>query len=929
MEIPKSYEPKKVEGRWYPFWEQSGFFSPENNTDPKAKVFSMVIPPPNVTGYLHMGHALNHTLQDVLARWRRMAGDRVLWLPGTDHAGIATQMVVERQLAAQGIKRQDLGRDEFVRRVWEWKEHSGGTIQKQMRIVGDSVDWTRERFTMDDGLSNAVKEVFVRLYDEGLIYRGEYMINWSPGLQTAISDLEVEMKPVKGKLYHIAYPIGCAVAAPVEGLVEAYEAANGGSEPRPVGSGQGLLKTPAGEFIVVATTRPETMLGDTAIAMNPEDAASGGRYSSVTGKKVFLPLVARELEFIRDEVVEKDFGTGFVKVTPAHDPNDFAMGKRHGLDFIQVIGKDARITGPVPEKYRGLDRYEARKAVVADLEALGLLLKVEDYTHNVGHCQRSGTVVEPLISMQWFMRMKELARPAIAAVREGRTKFVPESTAKIYFNWLENIQDWCISRQLWWGHRIPAWYTPTGEIVVARDEAEARERLEARGLDSGAELREEQDVLDTWFSSQLWPFSTLGWPAETEDLKKYYPTNVLVTAFDIIFFWVARMMMMGLKFMGDVPFRTVYINALVLDPQGQKMSKTKGNVIDPLDVFDRYGTDAARFALTSASTAGMTMALQESKLETARNFANKIWNAARFVLMNCDEVLEHQEPVTWETEVSQPELADLWILSRLNRVALDVHSALGEYRFHEAADGLYHFFWDDFCDWYIELSKPFVTAKEPTPQSLAVKRRIIYVLERSLRLLHPIMPYITEELWQRLPHKGETICATDFVTHNSAQLDGRAEREMALVIEIITRLRNIRSTFNIAPSVPLTAQIAPADESARSVIRGMEDHIKRLARVESLQIVDRLGAARGTARAVTGGAEIAVPLEGLIDFDKERARLEKEVGKLMNELVGLEKRLGNADFIARAAADVVATSRERAAELKDQIAKLRATIESL
>ena len=931
MEIPKTYEPKDVEDRWYPFWEQGGYFSPESNPDPKAKVFSMVIPPPNVTGYLHMGHALNQTLQDVLARWRRMAGDRVLWLPGTDHAGIATQMVVERQLAAEGVKRQDLGREKFVERIWQWKEHSGGTIQRQMRVVGDSVDWSRERFTMDEGLSNAVKEVFVRLYDEGLIYRGERMINWSPGLQTAISDLEVEMKEVKGKLYHIAYPIKSGESVPLRAgseLAEAYASANEGDHK------SGLLSTAAGDFIVVATTRPETMLGDTAIAMNPEDATAEGRYPSVVGKKALLPLVGRELSFIQDEVVEKDFGTGFVKVTPSHDPNDFAMGKRHDLEFIQVIGKDARITEAAPEKYRGLDRNEARKVVVADLEEFGLLLKVEDYTHKVGHCQRSNTVVEPLISMQWFLQMKELAEPAIAAVRDGRTKFVPESTAKIYFNWLENIQDWCVSRQLWWGHRVPAWHTPEGEIVVARDEAEARERLKARGLDSTAALTEESDVLDTWFSSQLWPFSTLGWPEETDDLKRFYPTNVLVTGFDIIFFWVARMMMMGLKFMGDVPFRTVYINALVLDPHGQKMSKTKGNVIDPLDVFAKYGTDAARFGLTAASTAGLTLALQESKLESARNFANKIWNATRFVLMNCDDVLEAQEPIDWETELSEPELADRWILSRLNRIALEVHNALGEYRFHEAAEELYRFFWNDFCDWYIELSKPFVTAKELADQSLAdqslaVKRRIIYVLERSLRLLHPIMPYITEELWQRLPHKGETISTAEFVSHNSAQLDGRAEREMALAIETITRLRNIRSTFNIAPSVQLKATIAPADEAARAVLTGMSEHIKRLARISDLEFVEKLEATKGAARAVFTGAEVAVPLEGLIDFDKERARLEKELGKLNGELAGLEKRLGNPDFIARAAAEVVAESKARAAELGDQIARLRATIDSL
>jgi valyl-tRNA synthetase len=918
MEIPKAYDPKEVEGRWYPIWERNHYFTPEANANPKARVFSMVIPPPNVTGYLHMGHALNHTLQDALARWRRMSGDFVLWLPGTDHAGIATQMVVEKQLAQEGVSRRDMGREKFVERVWEWKAHSGGRIQKQMRILGDSVDWTRERFTMDEGLSNAVKEVFVRLYDEGLIYRGEYMINWSPGLQTAISDLEVEMKQVKGKLYHIAYPVGRAVASRVEGLAEAYAEQTEFS---------GWLKTPGGDFVVVATTRPETMLGDTAVAFNPEDE----RYRALAGKSVTLPLVGREAPFIQDEIVEKDFGTGFVKVTPAHDPNDFAMGRRHNLEFIQVIGKDARVTDAAPEKYRDLDRYEARKQVVADLEALGLLLKTEDYTHNVGHCQRSGVAIEPLISTQWFMRMKPLAEPAIAAVREGRTKFVPESAAKIYFNWLENIQDWCVSRQLWWGHRIPAWYTPDGAPVVARDEREARQRLAERGVHPNIDLREEEDVLDTWFSSQLWPFSTLGWPEQTEDLKKYYPTDVLVTGFDIIFFWVARMMMMGLKFMDEVPFRTVYINALILDPEGQKMSKSKGNVIDPLDVFDRYGTDAARFALTAASTAGLTLSLQESKLESARNFANKIWNATRFVLLNCEDVLDTQggEPLDWETRLAPPELADQWILSRLNRVALEVRDALAEFRFHEAASTLYHFFWDDFCDWYIEMSKPFVTAKEPTPQSTAVKRRIIYVLEHSLRLLHPIMPFITEELWQRLPHKGETITLAEFASSDPAKIDERAEREMATVIELIARLRNIRSTFNIAPSIPLKAQIAPADAEARDLIARMEDHIKRLARIEELQIVDKISARKGSARAVVGASELAVPLEGLIDFEKESARLEKELNKLINERGGLEKRLSNQDFISRAAADVVETTRARAEELDDQIAKLRAVIEAL
>ena len=921
MEIPKAYEPKDVEGRWYPFWEQNNFFAPEKQTDARAPVFTMVIPPPNVTGYLHMGHALNHTLQDVLARWRRMSGDQVLWLPGTDHAGIATQMVVARQLREEGIDYRSLGREKFVERVWEWKDHSGGTIQKQMRVVGDSVDWSRERFTLDEGLSKAVLEVFVRLYDEGLIYRGEYMVNWSPGLQTAVSDLEVEMKSVKGNLWHIAYPVKHADGSVPEaaGLTEAYATLNEGEKK------SGLLRTDKGSFIVVATTRPETMLGDTAVAFNPDDE----RYSELIGRKLVLPLVGREIPFIQDSVVEQGFGTGLVKVTPAHDPNDFAMGKRHSLEFIQVIGKDAKMADTVPEKYRGLDRYEARKAVVAELEAAGLLLKVEDYTHNVGHCQRSGVIIEPLISTQWFMKMQPLAEPALASVKEGRMKFVPESMGKVYCGWLENIQDWCVSRQLWWGHRVPAWYTPDGEIVVARSEAEARERLKAKGLDPKIELTAETDVLDTWFSSALWPFSTLGWPDNTEDLKTFYPTQVLVTAADIIFFWVTRMMMMGLKFMGTEPFSTVYINALVLDPNGQKMSKTKGNVIDPLEVFAKYGTDAVRYTLTASSTAGLTLALQESKLETARNFTNKIWNAARFVLMNCDDILEAGEPLEWETELSEPTLADRWILSRLNHVAREANDALSDYRFHEAAAMLYHFFWNDFCDWYIELSKPSVTATEVTPEVTAVRRRIIYILERSLRLLHPVMPFITEELWQRLPHKGAAICLAEYPHHNAAQLDERAEREMATVIELITKLRNIRATFNLAPSVPLRADIAATNEAVKEVITRMEDQVRRLTRFSELHIVSELGNQKGSARTVMSGAEIAVPLEGLIDFEQERARLNQNIDKLTKEFDGLEKRLSNADFVARAAADVVAQSRERSAELQDQMTKLKAMIEAL
>lgn len=921
MEIPKTYNPKEAEEKWYPYWEDKKLFSPESNKSPDAPVFTMVIPPPNVTGYLHMGHALNHTLQDVLARWRRMRGDKVLWLPGTDHAGIATQMIVEKQLAQEGLNRREMGREKFLERVWSWKEHSGGAIQNQMRILGDSVDWSRERFTMDDGLSNSVKEVFVRLFDEGLIYRGEYMINWSPGLQTAISDLEVEMKPVNGRLYHIAYPLDHNVDSAMIGLSELYEEQNRGEGGE---AKSGILRTKLGDFLVVATTRPETMLGDTAIALNPEDT----RYKGITSRKAILPLVGRELSFIEDAIVEKDFGTGFVKVTPAHDPNDFAMGQRHNLEFIQVIGKDAKISDNAPEKYRGLDRVEARKLIVADLDNLGLLLKVENYNHNVGHCQRSGTIVEPLITTQWFLKMESLAKPALEAVKDGRTKFIPESMTVIYNNWLENIRDWCISRQLWWGHRIPAWYTNDGTMIVARDETEARQRLADRGGDVNATLTQDLDVLDTWFSSALWPFSTLGWPDNTDDLKKYYPTTTLVTAADIIFFWVARMMMMGLKFMGEVPFSTVYINALVLDPEGKKMSKTKGNVVDPLVVFDKYGTDAARFTLTAASTAGLTLTLQETKLESARNFANKIWNATRFVLMNCDDVLlqanqADQERATIIDLGETPELADQWIFYRLNTTANEVDTALSEYKFHEAADLLYKYFWNDFCDWYIELSKPFVTSKDSSPRTIAVKRRIIFILERSLRLLHPIMPYITEELWQRLPHKGESISMSNYIDNTSVKLDDNAEREMNFVIEIITKLRNIRSTFNIAPSVSLRAQIAPMSVEARKIINREEEHIKRLARIEILEIQDTIANEHGSARAVISGATIAIPLEGFIDFEKEKARLDKELTKLASEREGLEKRLSSADFINRAAPDVVELTRNRSSEIIDQIEKLK------
>lgn len=892
QEIPKVYNPTQIEQNWYPVWENKGYFQPQGNGEP----YCIVIPPPNVTGYLHMGHALQHSLMDTLTRWRRMQGMKTLWLPGTDHAGIATQMVVERQLNEQGIRRVDLGREAFEQKVWEWREHSGGTIQKQMRLEGVSVDWSRERFTLDEGLSEAVREVFVRLYDQGLIFRGAYMVNWSPVLNTAVSDLEVEMKEVKGKLYHIKYPI-----------------------------------KDSDEYVIVATTRPETMLGDTAVAIHPDDE----RYQKYHGKHVVLPLVGREIPFITDHLVEMDFGTGVVKVTPAHDPNDFEMGKRHNLEFISVIGKDAKMTADAGEAFVGLDRYKARAKVIELLTEQGLLEKIEDYTHKVGHCQRSQVAIEPLISDQWFLDVKDMAQKAIQAVKDGRTQFVPNNWEKVFFDWLENIRPWCVSRQLWWGHRIPAWYTPEGKIVVARSEAEARERLG----DPTVELRQETDVLDTWFSSALWPFSTLGWPNQTEDLKTYYPTTILVTGFDIIFFWVARMMMFGLYFMDDVPFRTVYITGLVRDGMGQKMSKTKGNVVDPLEVFVRYGTDAARFTLVSAVTSGNDIKLQEKKkkdepsdfpqMEAARNFANKIWNASRFVLMNLETGTEVD---TDGGDSAVPHsLPDRWILSELNQTAIDVNAALENNRFHDAAQSLYHFFWDDFCDWYIELSKQLVTATRVTPEVKAARQRIVTVLEQSLRLLHPIMPFITEELWQRLKTwrdaNGETdlpesICIAPFPAGDRSLIDEEAHQDMEVLTGIITRVRNIRSEMNIPPSILFTLNVATPNEHLADMVREYEWAIKRLARVETLNVSPELPQTGLAAKAVLAEVELSIPLEGVIDLEKEKARVTNEVTRLQKQLTGLLAALNAPDFASKAPEHIVAEKNAQREELETKLAKL-------
>lgn len=895
MEIPKVYDPTEIEQKWYPLWEERGYFVAASKSEKPQ--FSIAIPPPNVTGYLHMGHALQHTLMDTLTRWRRMQGYNALWLPGTDHAGISTQLVVERKLKEEGKKRQDFTREEFEKKIWEWKEHAGGVIQQQIRREGASCDWSRERFTLDEGLSDAVREVFVRLYEEKLIYRGAYMVNWCPKDQTALSDLEAPKVETKGHLYHIAYPI-----------------------------------KDSDEKVVVATTRPETMLGDTGIAVHPNDE----RYKAFHGKNAILPLVGREIPFVYDEIVEMDFGTGAVKVTPAHDPNDFKMGMTHNLEQIVVIDKEGKMTPEAGADYAGLDRMEARKLVVKQLEEQGYLLKVEDYTHKVSRCQRCETVLEPLISVQWFAHMKPMAEAAIAAVKEGRTTFTPESWTKVFYDWLENIQDWCISRQLWWGHRIPAWYCPENHITVSRETPTNCSTC------NSSELRQDADVLDTWFSSALWPFSTLGWPNETDDLKTFYPTSVMITGFDIIFFWIARMMMMGIKFMGDVPFRQVFITGLVRVKaedmrKAEKMSKMKGNVVDPLDVFARYGTDAVRFTLASAVGSGSDVDLQEikrkvdgvevkeyPKMEVSRNFANKIWNASRFVLMNLGDTEFNDHAFAGELP-----RYDRWILSELNRTIANFNNALTEFRFYEATQTLYHFFWNTFCDWYIELLKPQVTATEATPEVVLARQRIMYILEKSLRLLHPVMPYITEAIWQLLPHKGESIAMSQFPVPDTALMSDEVDREMGKFIGLITKIRNIRSEMVIPNSQKLSLRLGIKDDALQQIVRDGEDAIKRLARVQELEIFSTMPPQKQAARAVLSGIEIAIPLEGLVDIDKERERLNKELGKMEKEKERLSNQLANSDFVKNANPEVVENARKRIVELGEQRELINQTLESL
>src|SRR2546421_5411703 len=813
IEIPKTYDPKEAERDHYARWEERGYSAPEINNETGARVFAIVIPPPNVTGSLRLGHALQHTMMDVLTSHKRMSGFRALWLPGMDHAGISTQLMVTRQLKKEGLSRHDLGRQKFIERVWQWKQEYGGQILNQIRREGASVDWSRFAFTMDEGLSRAVRESFVRLYEDGMIYRGNRIVNWCPNDQTVLSDLEVLREPQQGKLYYIRY---------------LFREGDGG--------------------ITVATTRPETMLGDTAVAVNPNDE----RYQSLAGKTLILPIVNREIPIIADDFVETEFGTGAVKVTPAHDPNDYEMGQRHNLEQVQVIDQFAKMTEAAGADFTGLDRYQARELVLEKLAELGWLEKIIDYEFAISKCERCKTVLEPLSSTQWFCRMDQLRDLALAKLRDDRKpKFVPEVPyEKVYSDWLQNLRDWTISRQLWWGHQIPAWYTKDSELVVARSRAEAEKKAGTN------ELTQDEDVLDTWFSSALWPFSTLGWPDETEDLKTFYPTSVLITARDIIFLWVSRMVMTGLKFIGKEPFDDVYVTGTVLDKHGQRMSKTKGNGIDPLEVFDKYGVDATRLVLASVGSTDTRW--NDNQVESYRNFANKIWNAARFSLMNAEGGESIADPFGGDR--NDLPLHDRWILTRLNKTARDVNGQLEEYDFHAAVQTLYHFFWDDFCDWYIELSKAAMTAESDSPERSMARARLISILEQSLRLLHPFMPYLTEELWQKLPvnhsallHQAyagvePTVMLAAFPQANPALIDERAESEMQAVIDLISRGRNIRAEMNIKPGGRIPVFVATGD-GLRDNLEGSRSHVGSLGRTSKILFVGGKEFSKRSARA--------------------------------------------------------------------------------
>jgi len=888
ISLPKAYEPQAVEDKWYRFWEENGYFKPRPEAAGRP-TFVISMPPPNVTGALHLGHAITATVEDILIRYHRMRGDDTLWVPGEDHAGIATQTVVERQLAGEGTNRHQVGREAFLERVWQWVHQYKSRIQDQHRRLGASCDWSRERFTLDEGLSKSVREVFVRLYEEGLIYRGERIINWCPVCMSALSDLEVNHVDTQGTLTYVRYPL-----KPLEGQENAPT-----------------------EYISVATTRPETILGDTGIAVNPEDS----RYAKLVGRLAILPVIGREIPIVADEAVEAEFGTGAVKVTPAHDPTDFEIGLRHNLPRVQVIGFDAKMTAEAGP-YAGQDRYEARKNLIEELKRLDLLVKIEEYTVPLGRCQRSDTPVEPLISKQWFVKMAPLATPAIGAVKAGLLKIVPERFNKTYMDWLENIHDWCISRQLWWGHRIPVWYCDEcGEMTVSREDVTVCPHCES------TKLHQDEDVLDTWFSSWLWPFSTLGWPEITADLQRYYPTSVMETGYDIIFFWVARMVMAGIHFLGTIPFQTIYLHGLVRDAKGEKMSKSKGNVVDPLEVMDQFGTDALRFTLATSSTPGNDMKLVPERIVGNRNFANKIWNASRFVML---ATAEAGEGVPAIEDVQPTTLADRWILHRLARLTGEVTRLINEFQLGEAGRQINDFFWSDYCDWYVEIAKvQMQQGDEATRRATAGILRA--VLDQSLRLLHPFMPFVTEEVWQHLYRTSvadqaawpaSALIVAAWPQCNEQALDEAAESDFALLQEIIIRIRDARNQANVGPAKRVQAILAAGAHLA--ILKAQSPVIEFLARTEQPQWHETLAEKPAQSMSLlAGNVEIYLPLAGLLDIDKELARLDKESAATEQDIARVQSKLANESFVTRAKPEVVQKERDRLVELEEKLTKLR------
>ena len=911
QELSKAYSPNDVEDHWYALWEKNKLFHGRVNHE-KAP-YTIVIPPPNITGILTMGHVLNNSIQDIFVRWKRMQGFEVCWVPGTDHAGIATQNVVEKALAKEGKHRTDLGREKFLERVWAWREQYGTTIVRQLRKLGVSCDWDRERFTMDEGCSNAVKEVFIRLFDKGLVYRGKYIVNWCPFHQTALSDDEVDHSESNGSLYYVRYAI---------------------------------LGT--NDYAIIATTRPETMLGDTALCVNPKD----DRFKHLVGKTAILPIVNRRIPIIADEYIDTSFGTGVMKVTPAHDPNDFILGQRHDLPQLNIFDETAHVNTAAPKEYEGLDRFEARDKLVEDLKAGGHLVKVEPYVHNIGKCYRCHTIIEPWLSDQWFVKMKPLAAPALRVVHEKKIRFHPDRWEKVYEHWMTNIRDWCISRQIWWGHRIPVYYTPDGAYVAARDEAEARKKLEV-GADVA--IRQDEDVLDTWFSSWLWPFSTLGWPVETEDLRYFNPTDTLVTAPDIIFFWVARMVMANMEFMKGspgangkprkkdedlVPFRDVYFTSIIRDAQGRKMSKSLGNSPDPLDVIAEYGADALRFTIIYLAPLGQDVLFSTDKCELGRNFANKIWNAGRFLLMNKKEILGDIDVQLDALPKEALDVADRWILSRLNQTITAMNSTLAEFRVNDAAKLLYDFLWHDFCDWYVELVKTRFYGDEPSEAKAAVVTRALWIFDRALRLLHPVMPFITEELWQHLTDRhGASLVRAPFPVADPHLINPRVEEELDFVTKVIEAVRNIRGELNVAPSRPIEVMIALHGDIANlfenepDYLKALLNYLERLAKAKASPTWVRDGETtkqpKHSASAVVNGQQIYVPLEGLIDIAVERARLQKEVDRIARLLDGTKKKLENESFTSKAPKEVVETERAKLAGFGDTIKKLEASLKNL